>query len=504
MFTNLGKTFRGEYIMAAEVTRFLASIADKIYRRSLQQIGSGHACLVKINAEKALLFVDARDWSGYGDFKGEEKLIHGKNVKVASLDHENACALRYWFPYTAPLPLGNKGSSIGLGDRLGIATPGHIWAVENKQVRPVFAQQSARELQLTDRNFADVLDAATWAVFQENYKEGFGADGDHLKKASDIKSALDAGFTMITLDCSEELDNTVWIQSPAEIENAYQKLDKEVTTGLEDFYLDKEFLLGNYRVSFNEQEFKKIVLTYLPAIDFINYIYNNLIRHRNIDFEISIDETNVPTSPQAHFFTASEIQRRGIKITSLAPRFCGEFQKGIDYIGDLQEFERQFQVHAAIADFFGYKLSIHSGSDKFKVFPIIGKLAKDQVHLKTAGTSWLEALKLIAKFQPELFHVIYQQAWNHLQEARKYYVVNLNSEKIPEPKALKIGEEEAVLTQDDTRQLLHISYGFLLNQENLTLRNEIYSILERYEEEYWTMLKHHLGRHIQVVMLQES
>src|SRR5690625_169958 len=121
---------------------------------------------------------------------------------------------------------------------------------------------------------------------------------------------------------------------------------------------------------------------------------------RDIDYEISIDETETITSPLAHFFVANELQAADVKVISLAPRFCGEFQKGIDYIGDIEQFEKELSEHALIAEHFGYKLSIHSGSDKFAVFPIIAKYTKGVLHVKTAGTNWLEAIRVIAGTNP--------------------------------------------------------------------------------------------------------
>jgi hypothetical protein len=130
---------------------------------------------------------------------------------------------------------------------------------------------------------------------------------------------------------------------------------------------------------------------------------------REVDFEISIDETSTPTLPEHHFFVASELIARQVGMKTIAPRFCGEFQKGVDYIGDLKQFEQELRVHAAIADHFGYKLSVHSGSDKFSVFKMVGKATKGRFHLKTAGTSWLEAIKLVA-----MGAELAEWFWNHI------------------------------------------------------------------------------------------
>src|SRR5690606_16530037 len=148
------------------------------------------------------------------------------------------------------------------------------------------------------------------------------------------------------------------------------------------------------------------------------HVYDEYISKldRDFDFEISIDETETITSPMAHFFVANELTSKGVNVISLAPRFCGEFQTGIDYIGDVEQVEKELSEHALIAEHFGYKLSIHSGSDKFKVFPIIAKYTKGVVHVKTAGTNWLEAVRVIAKTNPKLYRRMHQFALDNFEE----------------------------------------------------------------------------------------
>ena len=121
---------------------------------------------------------------------------------------------------------------------------------------------------------------------------------------------------------------------------------------------------------------------------------------KEFDFEVSIDETEEPTSICAHFFIANELKKKNIPLTSLAPRFIGEFQKGIDYIGSVHTFKQNFAAHVKIAKLFSYKLSIHSGSDKFSIFPTVAQAKNIAIHLKTSGTTWLECLRFIAKARP--------------------------------------------------------------------------------------------------------
>ena len=161
----------------------------------------------------------------------------------------------------------------------------------------------------------------------------------------------------------------------------------------------------------------------MGAVEHTANVFHDVIEKcgRPIDFEMSIDETSCTTTPEAHLFVAKELEKRGVAVTSLAPRFCGEFQKGIEYKGDIEQFTREFSAHVEIAKKYGYKISVHSGSDKFAVFPVIGQRSGGVYHLKTAGTNWLEALRVIAAKEPGLFREICAFALANLAEAKKLY-----------------------------------------------------------------------------------
>ena len=121
-----------------------------------------------------------------------------------------------------------------------------------------------------------------------------------------------------------------------------------------------------------------------------------------------MDETETPTTPAEHVYFATELRRLGVQWVSLAPRYVGRFEKGVDYIGDLAAFTANFAIHAAIARTLGpYKLSLHSGSDKFSIYEIAARETQGFVHLKTAGTSYLEALRTVAQVQPDVLRDIY-------------------------------------------------------------------------------------------------
>lgn len=437
-------------------------------------------------------------------FEGEEVRSGGRKWTLAPLSHANAGKLRKAYPFTAPSRVLERDKTMGVGDRLGIAADGHIRVFkEYGCITPVFAQQSIRELNLTNRTFNDVLDSATFAVFRNGFTAGFGADGDHLKTPAEVDYALSCGCTMITLDCSEQIDNTIPGLSSKEVDEMYVP-DNE----LEAIYLGKSFNIGEgASIHFDEDLFKRTVLIYGRAIEYaVNIFTAKLLKKTGqaADFEISIDETMTPTLPAQHFFVANELSRRGVHYATIAPRFCGEFQKGIDYIGDLDQFAGEMKIHAAIARHFGHKLSIHSGSDKFSIFPIAGKETHGRFHLKTAGTNWLEAMKLVAMKDSALYRDVHKFALSAFPEAVKYYHVTTNPARIPDIDLLSDEQLPELFKQDAARQLIHITYGLILNAKNpdgsFRYKDRLCRLWRACRSEYSDLLFAHIGRHVRTML----
>ncbi len=469
-----------------------------IYPGSIQQAQDGRLFFMIDEGES-----DALVCAGKGDgaeLEGEQVSVGGEACVKAPLTHENAGVLRELFPFTRPVPPLRAARSMGVGDRLGIAADGHIRAFERFDAVPVFAQQSIRELTLTHRTFEEVLDCASFAVFRNGWKRGFGADGDHLKTPEEVDDALRCGYTMITLDCSEWIDNSVAGMSEAQVNASYTGDD-----GLEALYSGKTVEIGEEHIFFDESTFRRAALIYGRAIAFAARIYKEKIKPapHEVDFEISIDETATPTEPLHHYFVAAELARRGVQVASMAPRFCGEFQKGVDYRGDLGEFEAQLRLHAAIAKKFGYKLSIHSGSDKFSVFALVGRYTQGRFHVKTAGTSWLEAMRLVAVKDPALYREIHRFALSAFEEAGRYYHVSADPAGIPPIDRLADSELPGLFAQDDARQLIHITYGPILNARAedgaYRFRDRLYGLWRREREGYAELLKKHIGKHLEML-----
>lgn len=466
-----------------------------IYPKSLHE-ANGICCFMADFGDRDVLVAE----KAFG-LEGESFEAGGKEWTIAEETHPAAVVLREKFPFCAPCSVLKKDRSVGVGDRLGIATPGHVRVFEDYDAYPVLAQQSIRELNLTNRTFEHVLDCASFAVFRENFTRGFGADGDHLKTPEEVNYAISCGYTMITLDCSEHIRNDVLNLPISQVEAEYVP-----DAAREAKYLGKTFTIDGVSITFDKESFMRMSLIYNEAIDFAVSIYKQFFAGREgiLDFEVSIDETATPTEPSQHFYVASELISRGVVPATIAPRFCGEFQKGIDYIGNLAQFEEEFKVHAAIAKHFGYKISVHSGSDKFSVFSTVGKYTEGRFHLKTAGTNWLEAMKIIAAHQPSLYREVHQYALDKaFEEARKYYHVTTDLNNIPALDTLSDAELPALFENNDARQLIHITYGLILNEKdndgNYLYKDRLYAAWREYAEEYYEAVHHHIGEHLRLL-----
>lgn len=425
------------------------------------------------------------------------------------LDHPNAEALHRAFSWAAPMRVGVRRSA-GLGDRLGIATPGHIRAMRRVQgVMPVLAQQSIREMERTQRTPEEVIDAATWGVFQEGWHSGYGADADHLKTTADIDACLDAGFVMYTLDPREHVDNAAHTDDLPTLRRKYEALPwgslETTPNALWAHYANRHWGWEGFALEMGEEALLRAACKYGQAIAHLTALYRYLQAHiggRPYELEISVDEADTPTSPVEHFFIASELGRLGVEWVSLAPRYVGRFEKGVDYIGDLAAFERDFAQHVAIARALGpYKLSLHSGSDKFSIYPIAARWAGNLIHLKTAGTSYLEALRAVARVEPALFREILTFALAHYETDRASYHVSGRLERMLRPETLGDESLEEALDHFDTRQALHVTFGTVLTARGADgqylFRDRLYAALEEHEEAHYAALEEHLARHVE-------
>ncbi len=466
--------------------------------------------LVSTPHGKRLALLAQPDVAQLDVFTGQSSELAGGQLLICELNAENAAALREKLAWLQPRPLGLH-TSAGMGDRLGLATPGHIRALRavNGNIAPIFAQQSMREMARTGRTPQQVMDDAMWAVFAEGWRDGMGADADHLKTTDDIDICLQAGFTFFTIDPGAYVDNRAGSADVSLLREFASRLPPEVQPSLSGL-LRKRIQLETCAIEFDEATLLRAAVKYGAAVAHVAAMYRHLAKtagERPFELEVSVDETDQPTLHAEHVYLASELRRLGVKWASLAPRFVGRFEKGVDYIGDVTAFESDVTVHAEIARLFGpYKLSLHSGSDKFSIYPAAVSATRGLVHLKTAGTSYLEALRTFATVDPGLLREIYVFARERYPVDRASYHVSAEVDRAPDPATVK--DWSALLDQFDAREIMHVTFGSVLTSVGPDGQPQFYdriiSLLGQNAERYAENLQRHFVRHLQPFAIMEK
>lgn len=455
---------------------------------------------------KRIAFLAAKDDPLLERFGGETGVCDERwVVKRGKLDDPNARALRRTLDWLRPRPLG-LATSAGFGDRLGLATPGHARALRSvldeapgREVAPIFAQQSIREMTRTGRSPEDVMTDATFGAFQAGWRGGLGADADHLKQPKEIDRCVAAGFTFFTIDPGDHVDGAADTDPPSAIQAKLERLPWDALESSADDlvnrYAGRTEDLGDRRIELDAESIRRAAVKYGRAIAHVVNMSRHLESHDvPHELEISVDETETPTSLAEHIIIARELKRLGVRWVSLAPRFVGRFEKGIDYIGDLSELERDLAGHAAIARALGpYKLSLHSGSDKFSVYPLIREATGGVVHLKTAGTSYLEALRAIARLDVDLLRRIGDFAQSRYERDRASYHVSAQLERVPPMTSLSDADLPGLLEDNHARQVLHVTFGSCLD----AFGEEIKATLRDHESAYEDTLERHFKRHLE-------
>lgn len=464
----------------------------EVYAGSVVQHGGATYFLARDRAGEKRLGVQGDATGFHGERAGD--------TLFCPLTPENAATLSARLPWLNPVALGLR-TSAGFGDRLGLATPGHVRAVSGTGIAPIFAQQSVRENARTGRTPRQVLDDARWGVFQAGWRDAWGADADHLKTPEAIAPFVEAGYSFYTVDPGDHVDRRAEADSLAALRAKAAVLPwMELESSLPDLerrYLGRAVSLDGRALLFDETRLLRAAVKYGRALAHIVTMYRTLhalMGNRPFDFEVSVDETETPTTVHEHYFLAAEMHRLGIVWVSLAPRFVGRFEKGVDYIGDLDALERDLAGHAAVMRTIGgYKLSLHSGSDKFSVYPLAARHAQGLVHLKTAGTSYLEALRVWAEAEPAAFREVLDFARTRYETDRATYHVSADLHAVPATGTLDDAALPALLDQFAARQVLHVTFGSVLDHYGERLR----AVLRAREERYHDLLARHFARHLE-------
>jgi hypothetical protein len=373
------------------------------------------------------------------------------------------------------LPLGRF--SLGVGDRFAHQAPAQLQACAKAlslgvTVVPVW-NKSNREHNVIGSNPESVRRAADEAAGRRGWKHPYYVDADHINLTS-VDRYIDAS-DFFTLDVAAAIGRP--------------------SDGVEEFVTRHPELVGRFEIPGIDQPMVttreallEIACKYLHAAEEAGRIYRHVAQARgNRPFitEVSMDETDAPQTPVELLVILAALAGEGVPLQTIAPKFTGRFNKGVDYSGNISQFETEFRHDLAViahairqyhlpADL---KLSIHSGSDKFSIYEPIRRALRDTgagVHLKTAGTTWLEELIGLAEAGGEALQLVkevYAEAYAHREALCEPYaaVIDICAKRLPPPaevQAWTSGQFVASLRHDpsnpsfnrDLRQLLHVGY----------------------------------------------
>ena len=377
------------------------------------------------------------------DQQGEEWFV---NCGITyPLDHKTAVMLRREFPWTAPSRVLALRKTVGAGDRLGLCASGVLEAFADTDAVPMLVQQSPRELTLSERTWAEALDAATFAAYREGYQGPWGADADRLQSIQDIEAALGAGYSCLSLDCSPLLGQG---EGP--------------TDELREEYQGRTFSVEGRAIPFDGLILEECCREYGRVITLIEEVYSSYVQKGNVDLEVMLCDADAPTTPAGQYFLANELCRRGIVIQALSPRLSLPLEPAAP-LAEAEELRAELELHLAVARTFGYKLSFPSAEHKPELLSLLGELTGERLHVKLGGLCWLEAVRLLAREDPDLFRLVYGLSRTALPVARRAYPIHLDENALPDPEKPEDRALPSLLTQAPVRQLLYITCGQALH-----------------------------------------
>jgi len=369
--------------------------------------------------------------------------------------------------------------SIGVGDRFAQEAKAQLRACilaadAGTNVIPVW-NKSNREHMIIGSEPQSARAAADAAVRGLGWKHDYHVDADHINLKTVQRFIEPCDF--FTIDVADLIGQKAEEGVIRTFIDKHPELIRTVTV---------PGIAGSFES--NREDVLRIGRQYLAAVQEAGRIYRCIEQQKGKDNfipEVSMDETNSPQTPLELLIILAAIADEAIPIQTIAPKFTGRFNKGVDYEGNLDQFTREFSADVAVVAFatehYGLpenlKLSVHSGSDKFAIYgPMRRVLQKFDggVHLKTAGTTWLEELIGLAEAGGEGLEVskeIYSEAYAHRDELCAPYssVIAIDPAKLPEPAKVKAWSSQQFISalrhdqgnseyNSDLRQLLHIGF----------------------------------------------
>lgn len=393
---------------------------------------------------------------------------------ISNTLHHNIIPTRY------KIMLELERFTFGVGDRFAHQAAAQLAAfvkiaADGVEVVPVW-NKSNREHSFIGSVPASVKLAAETAVKELQWKKPWHIDADHIRLETVDKFVDSSDF--FTIDVADNIGQGA---NESDID-AFLKRHPELT---QPFRIDGI----DATVQCDRDFVRRVANQYMSAVQEAGRIYRHIAEKKNGEAnfiaEVSMDETDAPQTPSELLVILILLADEKIRLQTIAPKFTGRFNKGVDYVGDLSQFEREFNDDLAVIAHavknYGLprnlKLSVHSGSDKFSLYPIIRRALERTgagLHLKTAGTSWLEELIGLAESGRDglaMVQEIYRYASEHVDEFCAPYasVIDIDRSKLPSPAKFEQHDGTTVAAMirhiptekrfnPHVRQLLHVSF----------------------------------------------
>jgi len=402
--------------------------------------------------------------------------------------------------------------TLGCGDRFGCQGKAQLAAyIEAEKlgvkVCPVW-NKSNREHTTVHTKPASLRMEADSAVSTLGWTEPYFVDADHISLGN-VDGFIDSS-DFFTLDVADNIGETA---TPADVE-AFVLSSADYTGTIELPGLSEQF-------SVTKDDIRSIAVQYLRAVQEAGRIYRHIAECKDGPFavEVSMDETDTPQTPVEMLFILAMIAQEKIPVDTIAPKFSGRFNKGVDYVGDAAQFEKEFEQDVAVLRFaseqFGLnqnlRLSVHSGSDKFAIYPAMNRVIKKYnagLHVKTAGTTWLEEVIGLAEAGGDGLTVakkIYTGALGRYDELAKPYasVIDIDPELLPSAEMVNSWTSEKYVNtlrheqscsdyNPGFRQLVHVAYKVAYE-----LGDEYFDALEKHSAIVNKNVTHNLlNRHL--------
>jgi len=408
--------------------------------------------------------------------------------------------------------------SFGTGDRFGKEGISQLQSIQeiNRLGIPVVPvwNKSNREHVIIDSSPSDVKAEAAAAIAACRYSGNHYIDADHINLETVDRFIHHSNF--FTIDVAHFIGTRPGPDASRDFMSGFAKYLGDLTIpGIEKkFRVTREFLSG-------------LADNYLTAIDEVSKIYEHICKAKgrsNIIAEVSVDEAQLVQSPLELFFILALLKEKNVEVQTIAPKFSGLFAKGIDYIGDVRKFASEFEQDLAVIRYAvnklglskNLKLSVHSGSDKFSIYPAIREAIRKfdaGIHIKTAGTTWLEeviGLSEAGKEGLEMAKNIYELSLQRYDELTGPYatVLSINRKNLPpagEVNAWNSRQFSEALTHDQEnkkynphfRQLIHVGYKIAAE-----MGGEFISALDMHRDIISQKVTHNLlERHLKPVFL---